>query len=244
MASFTIFPAIDLLQGQVVRLQEGDPQRQTSYSADPEKIAGRWLAAGAGWLHVVNLDGAFDQSDSANRQALESIILLAKKKSARLQFGGGLRTVEAVEALLAHGLERAILGTMAIEKPENISKLIKQWGSERIAVSLDARDGLVQVHGWKNSSGVSALQVAQDLAGAGLQWLIYTDIRRDGLQQGLNLESTLQIAGQTGINVIASGGVASEEDILIARTAGLAGVIVGKALYEGKINLAKLLAEQ
>ena len=244
MASFTIFPAIDLLQGQVVRLQEGDPQRQTSYSADPEKIAGRWLAAGAGWLHVVNLDGAFYQPDSANRQALESIILLAKKKSARLQFGGGLRTVEAVEALLAHGLERAILGTMAIEKPENISKLIKQWGSERIAVSLDARDGLVQVHGWKNSSGVSALQVAQDLAGAGLQWLIYTDIRRDGLQQGLNLESTLQIAGQTGINVIASGGVASEEDILIARTAGLAGVIVGKALYEGKINLAKLLAEQ
>ena len=244
MASFTIFPAIDLLQGQVVRLQEGDPQRQTSYSADPEKIAGRWLAAGAGWLHVVNLDGAFDQPDSANRQALESIILLAKKKSARLQFGGGLRTVEAVEALLAHGLERAILGTMAIEKPENISKLIKQWGSERIAVSLDARDGLVQVHGWKNSSGISALQVAQDLAGAGLQWLIYTDIRRDGLQQGLNLESTLQIAGQTGINVIASGGVASEEDILIARTAGLAGVIVGKALYEGKINLAKLLAEQ
>jgi len=244
MASFTIFPAIDLLQGQVVRLQEGDPQRQTSYSADPEKIAGRWLAAGAGWLHVVNLDGAFDQPDSANRQALESIILLAKKKSARLQFGGGLRTVEAVEALLAHGLERAILGTMAIEKPENISKLIKQWGSERIAVSLDARDGLVQVHGWKNSSGVSALQVAQDLAGAGLQWLIYTDIRRDGLQQGLNLESTLQIAGQTGINVIASGGVASEEDILIARTAGLAGVIVGKALYEGKIDLAKLLAEQ
>ena len=244
MASFTIFPAIDLLQGQVVRLQEGDPQRQTSYSADPEKIAGRWLAAGAGWLHVVNLDGAFDQPDSANRQALESIILLAKKKSARLQFGGGLRTVEAVEALLAHGLERAILGTMAIEKPENISKLIKQWGSEQIAVSLDARDGLVQVHGWKNSSGVSALQVAQDLAGAGLQWLIYTDIRRDGLQQGLNLESTLQIAGQTGINVIASGGVASEEDILIARTAGLAGVIVGKALYEGKINLAKLLAEQ
>ncbi|HEX7394402.1 MAG TPA: 1-(5-phosphoribosyl)-5-[(5-phosphoribosylamino)methylideneamino]imidazole-4-carboxamide isomerase [Anaerolineaceae bacterium] len=244
MASFTIFPAIDLRQGQVVRLQEGDPQRQTSYSADPTKIAGRWLAAGAGWLHVVNLDGAFDQPDSANRQALESIILLAKKKSARLQFGGGLRTVEAVEALLAHGLERAILGTMAIEKPENISKLIKQWGSERIAVSLDARDGLVQVHGWKNSSGVSALQVAQDLAGAGLQWLIYTDIRRDGLQQGLNLESTLQIAGQTGINVIASGGVASEEDILIARTAGLAGVIVGKALYEGKIDLAKLLAEQ
>jgi len=244
MASFTIFPAIDLRQGQVVRLQEGDPQLQTSYSADPEKIAGRWLEAGAGWLHVVNLDGAFDQPDSANRQALESIILLAKKKSARLQFGGGLRTVEAVEALLAHGLERAILGTMAIEKPENISKLIKQWGSERIAVSLDARDGLVQVHGWKNSSGVSALQVAQDLAGAGLQWLIYTDIRRDGLQQGLNLESTLQIAGQTGINVIASGGVASEEDILIARTAGLAGVIVGKALYEGKIDLAKLLAEQ
>jgi phosphoribosylformimino-5-aminoimidazole carboxamide ribotide isomerase len=244
MGPFTIFPAIDLRQGQVVRLQEGDPQRQTSYSADPAKIAGRWLAAGAGWLHVVNLDGAFDQPDSANRQALESIILLAKKKSARLQFGGGLRTVEAVEALLAHGLERAILGTMAIEKPENISKLIKQWGSERIAVSLDARDGLVQVHGWKNSSGVSALQVAQDLAGAGLQWLIYTDIRRDGLQQGLNLESTLQIAGQTGINVIASGGVASEEDILIARTAGLAGVIVGKALYEGKIDLAKLLAEQ
>lgn len=244
MQPFTIFPAIDLLHGQVVRLQEGDPQRQTTYSADPAEISGRWLAAGAGWLHVVNLDGAFDQPDSANQEALDAIILLAKLKSARVQFGGGLRTVEAVEALLAHGLERAILGTMAVEKPENISKLVKQWGSERIAVSLDARDGLVQVHGWKSSGGVSALQVARDLAEAGLRWLIYTDIRRDGLLQGLNLESTFQIAVQTGINVIASGGVACEEDILNARSAGLAGVIVGKALYEGKIDLAKLLVEQ
>jgi len=244
MATFTIFPAIDLHQGLVVRLQEGDPQRQTTYSSDPAEIANRWLIAGSGWLHVVNLDGAFDQPDSANRQALDAIIILAKKKSSRVQFGGGLRTLEAVEALLAHGLERAILGTMAVEKPEDISKLVDQWGSERIAVSLDARDGLVQVHGWKSSGGVSALQVAQDLAGAGLQWLIYTDIRRDGLQQGLNLESTLQIALKTGINVIASGGVACEEDILSARSAGLAGVIVGKALYEGKIDLAKMLMEQ
>lgn len=244
MGSFTIFPAIDLRQGQVVRLQEGDPRRQTTYSADPGEVAARWLAAGATWLHVVNLDGAFDQPDLANRQALEKILARAEAAGARVQFGGGLRTVESVDAVLTGGVERAILGTMAVENPGVIPALIERWGPERIVASLDARDGLAQVHGWQSSAGLPASQAALALAQNGLRWLIFTDISRDGLQQGLNLESTCQIAAESGLSVIASGGVAGPQDVVNARRAGLAGVIVGKALYEGRIDLSSLLAEK
>ena len=243
MGSFTIFPAIDLRSGQVVRLQEGDPLRQTIYSADPAEVAGRWLAAGAIWLHVVNLDGAFDQPDLANRQALEKILAGSEAAGARVQFGGGLRTIEAVDAVLTGGVERAIVGTMAVENPAVISALVQRWGPERIAVSLDARDGLVQVHGWQSSGGLSASRAALALARNGLRWLIFTDISRDGLQQGLNLESTRQIAAESGLSVIASGGVAGPLDVLNARRSGLAGVIIGKALYEGRIDLSSLLVE-
>ncbi len=243
MGAFTIFPAIDLRHGQVVRLQEGDPRRQTTYSADPAQTAARWLAEGSKWLHVVNLDGAFDQPDSANRAALDQILNRAAALGAFVQFGGGLRTPTAVDAVLTGGVQRAVLGTLAIEQPETIPILIARWGVERIAVSLDARAGQVQVHGWQKGSSLSALDAARSLAAQGLRWLVYTDIGRDGMRMGLNIESTHQLAVESGLLVIASGGVAGPQDIRDARQAGLAGAIVGKALYEGKIDLSKLLLE-
>jgi len=243
MGSFTIFPAIDLRRGQVVRLQEGDPSHQTVYSSDPGEIADRWLAAEAEWLHVVNLDGAFDQPDQANRQALTRILVSVAMRKASLQFGGGLRSIAAVEDALSSGITRGVLGTLAAERPDLVASLIERWGSERIAVSLDARDGIVQVHGWQEGSGLAAVDAARHLAEIGLRWLIYTDIGRDGLQKGLNLEHTCKVAAVTGLQVIASGGVAGPQDIRDARSAGLAGVIVGKALYDGQIDLQQILAE-
>jgi phosphoribosylformimino-5-aminoimidazole carboxamide ribotide isomerase len=238
---FVVFPAIDLRAGQVVRLKEGDPQRQTSYSANPPAIAERWLNEGAGWLHVVNLDGAFDQPDSANRAALKSILEITTRIGAKVQFGGGLRSLDAITGALELGVERAVLGTVAVEQPELLAEAVKRFGAQHIAASLDARDGLVQVRGWQQASGVSARQVAQTLRQSGLEWLVFTDIARDGLQTGLNLAATLEIAQTSGLSVIASGGASSAADVLAVRQAGLAGVIVGRALYEGTLSLSEVL---
>lgn len=237
---FIVFPAIDLRQGQVVRLKEGDPSRQTRYSSDPAQVAERWLQAGASWLHVINLDGAFEQPDARNRQALAAILKTAKKYQARVQFGGGLRSLEAVAAAFDLGVDRAILGTLVIEQPDLLPQALVRWGAERIAVSLDAREGQVHARGWQQATGRSALSLAAAFQQAGLRWLIFTDIARDGLQTGLNLAATVELARATGLKVIASGGVASLEDIHNARQAGLAGVITGRALYEAAIDPALL----
>jgi phosphoribosylformimino-5-aminoimidazole carboxamide ribotide isomerase len=153
---FTVFPAVDLRRGQVVRLSEGDPDRQTHYASDPAAAARRWLSAGAGWLHVVNLDGAFDQPDAENRQALTAILKTAQEFAARVQFGGGLRSLAAIEAAFAVGVERVVLGTLAVEQPELAFEALHRWGADRIVLGLDARDGLVRVRGWQ--SGVLLAQ--------------------------------------------------------------------------------------
>jgi phosphoribosylformimino-5-aminoimidazole carboxamide ribotide isomerase len=241
MSDFTVFPAIDLRAGQVVRLAQGDPSRQTAYSSDPAAVAERWLSAGARWLHVVNLDGAFDQPDSANRAALTSILSTAQRLGGEVQLGGGLRSLRAIAQALELGVQRVVVGTVAIEQPEVLTAALEKWGCQRIAAGLDARDGVVQVRGWRQSSGISALQAAVDLHSAGIHWLVYTDIARDGLHIGINLESTRELASRSGLSVIASGGVSSPQDILAVRRAGLPGVIVGRALYEGKVKLEEVL---
>jgi phosphoribosylformimino-5-aminoimidazole carboxamide ribotide isomerase len=234
---FTIYPAIDLRGGKVVRLKEGDPARMTSYSDDPAETARRWLDAGATWLHVVNLDGAFGERDNANRAALESIL----KLGSRVQFGGGMRSLDAIEAVLSLGVSRVVLGTIAIEQPAVVADALKRFGAERIAVGIDARDGRVRTRGWKDDSGVPARDLALQIRGLGRATVIFTDIRRDGLGSGLNIAATQELSEKSGLDVIASGGVHAIEDVIAARDANLAGVIIGRALYDGTVDLKKAL---
>jgi phosphoribosylformimino-5-aminoimidazole carboxamide ribotide isomerase len=235
--SFTIYPAIDLRAGKVVRLQEGDPARLTSYSDDAAQTARRWLSMGARWLHVVNLDGAFGENDSLNHVALSAISAVAKEFSAQIQFGGGLRSVEDVQRAIDLGISRVVLGTIAIKQQDVVKEALQKFGVERIAVGIDARDGLVYVRGWTDNSGIPALDLAIQMRTLGLRTIIFTDIGRDGLGRGLNISATRELAEGSGLEVIASGGVHTLKDVLAAREANLSGVIIGRALYEGTIEL-------
>jgi phosphoribosylformimino-5-aminoimidazole carboxamide ribotide isomerase len=237
--SFTIYPAIDLHGGKVVRLKEGDPARMTAYSDDPFEMAQRWLEAGASWLHVVNLDGAFGESDDANRMALDSIL----KLGARVQFGGGIRSMEMIETVLVLGVSRVVLGTIAIENPNVVAEAIQKFGADQIAVGIDARDGLVRVRGWKEGSGISVTDLALYMRTLGLRTVIFTDISRDGLGSGLNIAATRKLAEVSRLDVIASGGVHTMEDVIAAREANLSGVIIGRALYEGTISVNGLFTD-
>jgi phosphoribosylformimino-5-aminoimidazole carboxamide ribotide isomerase len=241
MSAFTIYPAIDLRAGQVVRLKEGDPSRQTKYSDEPAETARSWLEAGARWLHVVNLDGAFDENDLANQAALRAILHVANLFQARVQFGGGIRSINMVERALGLGVSRIILGTIAVEQPQLVADAIQSFGGEKIAVGIDARDGLVRVRGWQTDSGIPATDLALQMGAAGVRTIIFTDISRDGLGSGLNISTTRALADAARVDVIASGGVHTQEDVSAAREAKLAGVIIGRALYEGTIDLKEAL---
>lgn len=236
MPTFAIFPALDLRSGKVVRLAQGDPARLTLYGDDPLAFAERWKAEGAAWLHVVNLDSALGAESSANQAALQRILTLGLK----VQLGGGLRDQDAIRAALEAGVSRAVIGTAAIEHPSLVDWALETFGAERVAVGIDAQDGLVRIKGWAESTPTQALDLGMDLRRRGLKWCIFTDISRDGLQTGVNLPATTRLAVTSGLQVIASGGVASAEEVGRLRAAGLAGVIIGRALYEGKIQL-KLL---
>ena len=237
-----IYPAIDLRGGKVVRLKEGDPARMTSYSDDPAETARRWLTMGAKWLHVVNLDGAFGDGDDANQIALISILKTTKEFGAHVQFGGGLRSLDSIEKTLNLGVSRIVLGTIAVERPDVTVSALKKFGAEKIAVGIDARDGIVRVRGWQSDGGISAQDLALQMQTLGLRTVIFTDIRRDGLGSGLNIPATRQLADVSGLEVIASGGVHTLDDVLAAKIAGLSGVIVGRALYDGTIDLKAALS--
>jgi len=239
--SFTIYPAIDLRDGRVVRLKEGDPARMTTYNDDPAETARQWLSAGANWLHVVNLDGAFGENDNANRLGLQRILNVAEEFDAHIQFGGGMRSLQAIETAIELGVSRAVLGTIAIEQPDVVENALVRFGVDRIAVGIDARDGVVRVHGWKDTSGISATELALQMRLLGLRTVIHTDIKKDGLSSGLNIPATCELSDVSGLDVIASGGVHTMDDVLAARDAKLAGVIIGRALYEGTIDLKEML---
>ena len=241
MSIFTIYPAIDLRSGRVVRLREGDPARQTTYGDDPALVAGKWLVMGARWLHVVNLDGAFEENDTANQAALNAILDAAKSFDAHVQFGGGIRSIKMVERTLELGVSRVVLGTIAIEQPQLMRTMLDEFGADKIAVGIDARDGSVRVRGWQTDSGILATDLALQMRGAGVRTIVFTDISRDGLGGGLNIPSTRGLADASGLDVIASGGVHTLEDVSAAREASLAGVIIGRALYEGTIDLKEAL---
>jgi len=232
---FTVFPAIDLRAGKVVRLAQGDPSRQTIYGDEPKAWAERWKSEGADWLHVINLDGAFGQDARLNLRALETILTVGLK----VEFGGGLRERAGIEAALALGVERICLGTAAIQNPELLEWAVATYGPARIVGDIGARDGKVTVRGWQEATDLSTLEAGQRFRQQGLEWCVLTDVRRDGIGSGVDVESALRLQNETGLKVVASGGVNSLDDVRRAREAGLAGVIIGRALYEEKLRIAE-----
>jgi len=237
---FDIFPAVDLRKGRVVRLQYGDPARQTVFGDDPVAMARQWVEAGSRWLHVVNLDGALNEAGTANWQVLPQITRLG----AAVQFGGGLRTLADVTRVLEAGASRVILGTAAVEDPDLVAASVVKYGADRILVGIDARHGQVKTRGWQTETAVTPLKLGQQMKALGVHTVIYTDISRDGVLKGVNVETTTRLARHTGLRIIASGGVASLADVIRTRAQakqGVVGVIIGRALYDGRIDLPQAL---
>ena len=235
----TIIPAIDLKDGRCVRLKQGRADDVTVYSADPVEMARHWVSEGGTFLHVVDLDGAF-----GGRPAHTDIIkAIASAVDVPVEVGGGLRTASDIKELLDAGIARAILGTRACEKPDDLIRLVEEFGS-RLAVGIDARSGDVQVRGWTKGSSVSPVDLALRVDAAGVQTLIYTDTAVDGMLAGPNIGATKKICEAVSCDVIASGGIASTDDVKALRDLGLAnltGAIVGKVLYEKRVSLRALI---
>lgn len=237
MSPFTVFPAIDLRNGKVVRLVQGDPNQQTTYGDDPRAQAEQFKAEGAEWIHVINLSGAFDEDARANLKALETVLSVGLK----VEFGGGIRDEETLRIPLEMGAERVFLGTAAIQNPALVDWALARYGSARIAADLGVRDGLVMVKGWQQATPLTMLEAGRRFKAQGLEWCVLTDVRRDGAGTGVSVESAVELQTATGLKVVASGGVSSLDDVRRVKQAGLAGVIIGKALYEGKMSLRAVL---
>ncbi len=232
-----LYPAIDIRGGRCVRLIEGDFARETAYDADPSAAARRWVEAGAEWLHVVDLDGAIEGSP-INGAAVKRIRAAV---DVPMQLGGGLRTLADLENTFAAGIDRAILGTVALRDPELVISAVARWG-DRIAVALDARNGRLATDGWLGQTEARAVEVAQKLAKAKVRHFIFTDINRDGTLSGPNLESLGEVVQAVDADVIASGGISSVDDIKAAAKVGSTGAIIGRALYDGRIDLGMAIA--
>lgn len=233
-----LIPAIDLKGGKCVRLQEGVASRATEYSDDPLSMALHWEAQGATRLHLVDLDGAFS-GQSAHLDIARSIFRSLKIP---VQFGGGLRTAEQIDAILDLGAERAIIGTVAVDNPEIVEEAVRRH-PESIVVGIDARQGIVVLRGWVEKTVVPAVDLARRMKDAGVHRIIYTDVARDGMLSGVNFDETENLCREAGIRVIASGGVSSVEDVRTLwerRACGIEGVILGRALYDRKIDFAVL----
>lgn len=235
-----VIPAIDLRQGKCVRLTEGRKEDAKIYSANPVQTAERFATAGAEWLHIVDLDAAFGDEQSPNRSIVRDIVAQIKIP---VQFGGGLRTLANAAQMLDAGVARIVIGTVAIENPSMIVELADHF-PDRVCVGIDARDGQVMTRGWQQGGSISAFELTQRVAAAGITRIIYTDISRDGTLKGLNVASTCELARKTGVKVTASGGVSSCDDIkslISCREPLVDSVIVGKALYENRFTLAEAL---
>ncbi len=269
-----IYPAIDLRAGNVVRLRQGDPNQQTTFGNDPAATACQWQEQGATWIHVVNLDGALgatsQQIDLLHRSPnvkvqfpgdvaktpletlhdklpinLRRLVEIRRAVTAQIQFGGGLRTLDDVRLAFELGADRVVLGTVALTNPRIVAEALATWGDERIVVGLDARDGKVATHGWQRDSGEDVIDVGHRMAALGVKRVLYTDVARDGMLQGVDLEITTRLGDLTDLKVIASGGVANIEDIENLKQRehyNVDGVIVGQALYTGALNLAEAIA--
>lgn len=233
-----IYPAIDLKAGACVRLLRGRLEDETVYSRQPAEVALSFVQAGAEYLHIVDLDAAF--SGSSQNQA--AIAAIAAQIEVPFQVGGGLRTVADVRRMLAAGADRVIIGTQAAWEPDFMNRLLDEFGAEKIVLGLDAKGGAVAVAGWVQTTGQRVVDLGKQMQQAGVLRTVFTDVAKDGTLAGPNINAVKEIAAQTGLQIIASGGVTSLQDILaLNRIPGVTGVIIGKALYEGKIKLAEAI---
>lgn len=233
-----ILPAIDIMGGRVVRLRQGRRDDVTVYGNDPAEFAARWRDEGAEWLHIVDLDGAFE----GGSRNLDSVRRIVEKAGLSCELGGGLRDEEAVAAALGTGIRRAIIGSRAVDSVDFIGRLVARFGGDRIAVGIDARDGKVAVSGWTENSDVDALDLARRVALAGAKTLIYTDIATDGMLGGPNTAAMRSMCEAVDVDVIASGGVSTPQDVIgLGAIPRLHGAIVGKALYDGRTSLPDML---
>ncbi len=236
-----IFPAIDLRRGKCVRLIEGDPERETVYGEDPVAMALHWQSLGAEYLHLVDLDGAFS-GQQVNLAIIQKVVAALKIP---VETGGGIRDLAKAEKLLEAGVSRVIFGTAAVKNPDLIEEACQKFGSERVVLGLDARDGRVAVEGWGEVAARPALDLAGEMRQRGVKRVIFTDISRDGTLKGPNLAAIREMAEKSGLKVIASGGVSELEDIRQLKaleSLGVEGVITGKALYAGTLKLEEALA--
>ena len=235
-----IYPAIDILGGQAVRLKQGRVSEATIYG-DPLEMAAKWVGKGAEWLHVIDLDGAFEGTPK-NIHVLRE--MTACVPSAKIQVGGGIRSMAVVETLLDAGIQRVVLGTATVKNPDFVRHALAER-THNVAVGIDAREGNVRVSGWTEDSNIGAVELARRLEDLGARLVIYTDIARDGVLEGPNVEATKQMLDSTNLSVIASGGVASISDVRRLSELDnwrLEGVIIGKALYEGRFRIEEALA--
>lgn len=232
-----LYPAIDLKNGQCVRLKQGEFKDITVYSDKPEEIAAKWQSKGATFLHLVDLDGAL-AGHSVNKEVVRKI---AATVSIPIQMGGGIRKEEDIEFVLSLGVSRVIIGTKAAENPEFIRNMVNKFGQERIVAGIDAKNGMVAVEGWEKISDITASDLANRMKEYGIRHVVYTDIARDGMLSGPNVDYTKKLTDETGLNIIASGGMSSMEDLKELYNAGIHGAIIGKALYENRIDLEEAI---
>lgn len=230
-----LYPAIDMKGGKCVRLTQGLFDQMKVYSDSPAAMAKLWASQGASFLHVVDLDGAL-AGHSVNEAAIREI---TSAVAIPVQLGGGIRSRETLKHMLGLGITRCIIGTKAVERPEFIRELITEFGTEAIVVGVDARDGLVAVEGWEKVSSQPALDLCLQMKDFGVSHIVYTDISRDGTLAGPNVNYTRELTVRTGLNIIASGGVSGMDDLIMLEAAGIKGAIIGKALYEKRVDLAK-----
>lgn len=239
MMSFTIYPAIDMRDGKCVRLEQGDFDKETVYGENPFEVAKEFVEAGASWIHMVDLDGA----KQGSKQNAEHVLRVAKELDCRVQIGGGIRSEEDVRYYLDAGVDRVIIGSLAVRDVETTKQLLSKYG-EQIAIGLDARDGFVSTAGWLEQSEVKAVDLGKDLASAGAETFIYTDIAKDGMLSGPNTKEIVRLAEETGVDVIASGGIKGLDDLIELKEykdRKVIGSIVGKALYTNQFTLKEAL---
>ncbi|TYS23695.1 1-(5-phosphoribosyl)-5-[(5-phosphoribosylamino)methylideneamino]imidazole-4-carboxamide isomerase [Bacillus subtilis] len=239
MSAFTLYPAIDMRNGKCVRLVQGDYNKETIYGDSPYDMAALFASEGAEWIHLVDLDGAKEGKRVNDRHVIE----IAQKLDPKVEIGGGIRSESDVYEYLSAGVDRVILGSSAVSNPPFVKKMLKQYG-EKIAIGLDARNGFVSTEGWLETSTLKATELGKELANEGAEVFIFTDIATDGMLSGPNIESTVELAKETGKSVIASGGVSSVVDLeALARyqADGVSGAIIGKALYTNQFTLSEAL---